>query len=68
MGEDSKNNPFLAFYAYRAFLANFFWDQILWQQLNLKKLQKSLILVLLLFGSLLGFCRIFGLFSSSILG
>lgn len=49
MGEDSKNNPFLAFYAYRAFLANFFWDQILWQQLNFKEItEKSLILGLLL--------------------
>ena len=40
---------FLAFYAYRAFLANVFWDQILWQQLNFKEItEKSLILVLLL--------------------
>ena len=49
MGEDSTNNPFLAFYAYRAFLANVFWDLILWQQLNFKEItEKSLILGLLL--------------------
>lgn len=40
---------FLTFYAYRAFLANVFWDLILWQQLNFKEItEKSLILVLLL--------------------
>lgn len=33
-----KSIHFLAFYAYRAFLANVFWDRIFWQYFNFKQL------------------------------
>ena len=45
-----KSIHFLAFYAYRAFLANVFWDRIFWQYFNFKQLalQNIYLAVLLL--------------------
>lgn len=50
MNRSLKTIHFLAFYAYRAFLANVFWDRILWQHCHFDKLiQNNLYLGIFIF-------------------